>query len=81
MENYYIKNEYSLLNLVNISAEIESQLREVGSLYEGEIPEQPTDYQKQCMKLNSEGHSYDDQIFSCYTELGGIQQAMLELSS
>jgi len=78
--NYYIREGFTAEALLLQSQMLESQLREIGTLYNGEAEEPLSTVQKLARDNHREGYEYAEQIHDLYAEIGAIMEAQEQLS-
>lgn len=78
MRNYY--EDFEIVNLMNTYMNIEHHLQILGQLYDGARPEAPSAEQKAALDFHNEGYNLGDQIYSAYSNMGAVLQAMGEFN-
>jgi len=69
--SYY--DDFEPINLLNRYINTAERLRELGQLYDNKFAvNDPTDFQKDCLKFHNHGYDIGDQIYAHYAELGAI---------
>jgi hypothetical protein len=73
--NYYIREQFTPVNLMNVYKEINADLALLGALFNGQR-ENLNSKQTSFLKMHFEGYDINEQIHDAYSALGGVLNAM-----